>query len=34
MAVTMLAFCLLATAACLGGTVVAGRENALPTKAS
>ena len=34
MAATMLAFCLLAIAACLGGTVVAGRERALPTKAS
>jgi DHA1 family bicyclomycin/chloramphenicol resistance-like MFS transporter len=34
MAVTMLAFCLLAIAAYLGGTVVAGRERELPTKAS
>jgi hypothetical protein len=34
MAVTMLAFCLLAIAARLGVTVVAGRGNELPAKAS
>jgi hypothetical protein len=34
MAVTMLAFCLLAIAARLGVTVVAGRERELSTKAS
>jgi MFS transporter, DHA1 family, multidrug resistance protein len=34
MAVTMLVFCLLAIASCLGVTVVAGRERELPTRAS